>query len=135
MNCPAAVTSSDTPMLRNATSTLCTIFSSDIPPPPRRRRTRLVHAARVGAERLELGAEDGGGAGHRSHLALGAGAGEVLHPAVGGDRDLVGRRVVERPAYSVGDQLGRLDLVVREVDDAEDDRLLAEVLQDAEVEP
>src|SRR5215211_7973780 len=83
---------------------------------------------------LELRAEDGRGARHGTHLSLGARPREVLHPAVGGDDDPVRRRIRESSANAIGDQFDGLDLVVGQVDDAQDDGLLAEVVQDTEIQ-
>ncbi len=98
-------------------------------------RRRVSRPERLVREDLQLVTQDRGGSGHRAHLALGAGARQVLHPAVGRDRDLVRRREGEGSAYAVRDERGGLDLVGGEVDHAEDDPLLAEILEHPEVEP
>ena len=58
--------------------------------------------AAADASPLQLVPKHPRGPGHGAHLALGAGARQVLHAAVGGDGELFGRGVVERAAYPVG---------------------------------
>src|SRR4051794_11628048 len=82
----------------------------------------------------ELGAQDRRSTGHGAHLALGTRPRQVLHPAVGGAGDAGRWGGREGPAYPIGDQLGRLGLRVGQVDDAQDDVLVAEVLQDSQLE-
>ncbi len=67
-------------------------------------------------------------------LAEGGGAREVLHAAVGGGEELVGRQVLQAGTDAVGDLLRRLDLGIVEVDHAQHHLLGREVLQHAEVE-
>ena len=63
---------------------------------------------------------------HGQHLAEGDIAREVFHPAVGGDDDVFGRHVGKRPSDARCHNLRRLDVHVRQVNDAEQDFLAAE---------
>src|SRR5947199_14771 len=82
----------------------------------------------------ELLPHDPRAGGERAQLPARALARQVLHAAVGREHEPLRRHVPQRRAGALRHGLRRLDARVREVDDAEDDRLVAEPLEDGEVQ-
>jgi len=60
---------------------------------------------------------------HRTHLAVGDGAGQIFHAAIGRDHDPLSRNERERRADALRDCLRALNGGRGEIDDAENDRL------------
>src|SRR5262245_31253696 len=100
--------------------------------------TELVYACGTGRPSGTTGrdllADQAGARGQGLHLGERDVAGQVLHPAVRGRDDVLGRHVRQGAADAVGDDLGGLDGVVAEVDDAEDDLLAGQLGEHGAVE-
>ena len=103
------------------------------PVQPRRHARRSSRAAAAGL--AAAGRLNGRPRDERLELAVGGTAREVLHATVRGGDQPLRAGVREGAADAAGDRLGRLDVIRREVDDAEDDRLARQAFEDVEIEP
>src|SRR5438445_9270061 len=110
------------------TPRLPSAFASDAP------ATAPPTTIASGGDETQLLADDPRAGGERPQLPSRRRARQVLHPAIGGEHEPLRRHVAQRRAGALRHGLRRLDARVREVDDAEDDRLVAEPLEDGEVQ-